>query len=148
MHSNTNVISLRTSGDSGTNSPPAHARQEAARQEDARQEEKRVEPRRVSGERLFVQITQASDQGLIGVTLSCKCVDVSAHGIKFLSESFIPVGCLLDLWVDDKSRPGKFFLSGETRWTHKAGSEETLVGVRLHDGLATDIENWMEVHRN
>ncbi|MFP6802304.1 MAG: hypothetical protein VCA12_04085 [Pseudomonadales bacterium] len=51
----------------------------------------------VSGERLFVQITQSTEKDLMGKTMACKAVDASAHGIKFLAEDFIPVGCLLDL---------------------------------------------------
>lgn len=107
-------------------------------------EDKREEARELSGERLFVQITAANDKALIGKTMACKAVDASAHGIKFLAEDFIPVGCLLDLWVDDEARPGKFFLSGDTRWTQKVGRVSTMVGVRLQDGLATDIESWKE----
>ena len=109
-------------------------------------DDNRSEIREITGERLFVQITQANDKELIGKTMACRAVDASAHGIKFLADDFIPVGCLLDLWVDDKSRPGKFFLSGDVRWTHKAGKISTMVGVRLQDGLATDIENWKGVH--
>ncbi len=109
-------------------------------------EDNRTEIRVSSGERLFVQITQSSEKDLIGKTMACKAVDASAHGIKFLVEDFIPVGCLLDLWVDDLARPGKFFLSGDVRWTHKTGRVSTMVGVRLQNGLATDIESWKEVH--
>lgn len=72
-------------------------------------QDNRTEIRVSSGERLFVQITQSSEKDLIGKTMACKAVDASAHGIKFLVEDFIPVGCLLDLWVDDLARPGKFF---------------------------------------
>ncbi|MBO6655824.1 MAG: hypothetical protein JJ934_02955 [Pseudomonadales bacterium] len=109
--------------------------------------EQRSEVRGMTGERLFVQITHAHDKDLIGRTMACKAMDSSAHGIKFLAEDFIPVGCRLDLWVDDQSRPGKFFLSGDTRWTQKAGSMSTMIGVRLQDGLATDIESWKENHQ-
>ena len=108
-------------------------------------EDLRSEPRELSAEKLFVQITQASDRDLIGKTMACKAVDASAHGIKFVADEFIPVGCLLDLWVDDKTRPGKYFLSGDVRWTHKVGKDSTMVGVRLQEGLATDIESWKEV---
>ena len=108
--------------------------------------EQRSEARAITGARLFVQITQANDKDLVGKTMACKAIDASAHGIKFLADDFIPVGCLLDLWVDDKSRPGKFFLSGDTRWTQKVGRVSTMVGVRLQDGLATDIESWKENH--
>lgn len=107
-------------------------------------EDNRVEARELTGERLFVQITHAHDKELIGKTMACRAVDASAHGIKFLADDFIPVGCQLDLWVDDEARPGKFFLSGESRWTQKVGRTSTMVGVRLQDGLATDIESWQD----
>ncbi|MFT7219290.1 MAG: hypothetical protein ACI8Z1_000904 [Candidatus Azotimanducaceae bacterium] len=107
-------------------------------------EDNRAEARELTGERLFVQITQADDKDLIGKTMACSAIDASAHGIKFLADDFIPVGCQLDLWVDDEARPGKFFLSGESRWTQKVGRTSTMVGVRLQDGLATDIESWQD----
>jgi len=109
-------------------------------------QEQREETREMAGEQLFVQITQAGDQNLVGKTISCRAVDASAHGIKFVTTEFIPVGCLLDLWVDDSTRPGKFFLSGDARWTQKVGSASTMVGVRLQEGLATDIDDWRESH--
>ena len=105
-------------------------------------EEHRTESREVAGERLFVQIIQAGDPDLVGKTISCQAVDASAKGIKFLTSEFVPVGCLMDLWVDDSTRPGKFFLSGDVRWTQRVGSATTLVGVRLQEGAATDIADW------
>ena len=60
-------------------------------------EDNRSEIREISGERLFVQITQSSEKELIGKTMACRAIDASAHGIKFLADDFIPVGCLLDL---------------------------------------------------
>jgi len=111
-----------------------------------RPEDQRSEQRQTTGERLFVQITQASDKALVGKTMACRAIDASAHGIKFLADDFIPVSCLIDLWVDDKARPGKFFLSGDVRWTQKAGKASTVVGVRLKEGLATDIEGWKSSH--
>ena len=109
-------------------------------------EDQRTELRELAGERLFVQITQCGDKDFVGTTCACKTIDASAHGIKFLADMFIPVGCLIDLWVDDKARPGKFFLSGDVRWTQKVGDVSAMVGVRLQDGLATDIESWKEVY--
>ncbi len=64
----------------------------------------------------------------------------------FLVEGLIPVGCLLDLWVDDLSRLGQYFLSGAVCRTQKAGTVSRLIGVRLQEGLATDIQRWKDVH--
>lgn len=108
--------------------------------------DQRAEYRTIRGEKLFVQITQAADQQLIGKTLSCIALDASSHGIKFMTEEVIPVGCLLDLWVDDQSRPGKFFLSGDVRWTQSIDSVNSEIGVRLQEGLSTDIDQWREVY--
>ena len=137
MQTTSNIVSLHKN-----RSNAAHQIQRDVPDSD----DNRSEAREISGERLFVQITQASDKELIGKTMACQTVDASAHGMKLLAEGFIPVGCLLDLWVDDKSRPGKFFLSGDVRWTQKAGRASAIVGVRLQDGLATDIEGWKEAH--
>ncbi len=137
MQTTSNVVSLQKARDTemmGADGQPKDG------------SEQRAEPRVVTGERLFVQITQANDKTLVGKTMACKSIDASAHGIKFLAEDFIPVGCLLDLWVDDAARPGKFFLSGDVRWTQKAGKISTIVGVRLQDGLATDIDGWKDTH--
>lgn len=109
-------------------------------------EDQRMEQRETTGERLFVQITQAGDKALIGKTMACRAVDASAHGITFLADDFVPVSCLVDLWIDDKARPGKFFLTGDVRWTQKAGKGSTVVGVRLNEGLATDIAGWKDAH--
>ena len=109
-------------------------------------EDNRSEIRMVSREPLFVQITQSSEKNLIGKTMACKAVDASGHGIKFLAEGFIPDGCLLDLWVDDLQRLGKYFLSADVCWSRKAGKDSRVTGVRLQEGLATDIQRWEGVH--
>jgi hypothetical protein len=108
--------------------------------------ELRSEARESSAERLFVQITQAGDKDLLGTTCACTMLNASAHGITFVTEAFVPVGSLIDLWVNDKTRPGKFFLSGDVRWTQKIDETSTIIGVRLQGGLATDIESWKEIH--
>ncbi|HIE87546.1 MAG: PilZ domain-containing protein [bacterium] len=110
-------------------------------------EDNRSEIRVVSRESLFVQITQSSEKNLIGKTMPCIAVDTSGHGIKFLAEDFIPVDCLLDLWVDDLSHPGKYLLSADVCWTRKANEFSTVIGVRLQEGLATDIQRWKDVHQ-
>ena len=105
--------------------------------------EQRREIRRASTDRLFMQVVRCEDEDLLGTTLSCTAADVSQHGVKIISREWIPVGCQLDLWIDDSARPGKFFLSGEVRWT--SGCEgEFLLGIELNDGAATDINEWRD----
>lgn len=112
-------------------------------------EDQRLHPRRDSTDRLFTQVVLSGDApDLIGTTLSCKAVNLSVGGIQFRADRSVPTGALLDLWVDVASRPGKFFLSGEVRWTRPvaddSGDQEWYVGVQLKSGAATDILDWRD----
>jgi hypothetical protein len=104
--------------------------------------EQRQEIRHDSGERLFLQVVQSTNPDLVGITLSCTTLDVSTGGIKISCSQEIPVGCVIDLWVDDSTRPGKFFLSSEVRWAREKQLGNFHVGVKLLEGAATDIEEW------
>jgi hypothetical protein len=109
------------------------------------EEEHRREFRRASSERLFAQVIQANDQSMVGTTLSCHAIDVSPNGLKVSSDEQVPVGCVLDLWVDDSKKPGKFFLSSDVRWvTEQDDGTGYQFGVQLHNGAATDIEAWRQ----
>lgn len=104
--------------------------------------EQRKEYRKASDERLFIQVVECSDPDMVGTTLSCHALDVSASGLRAHVEQFIPVGCHLDLWVDNSSRPGKFFLTSDVRWIRAVDDNCYEFGVELHEGAATDIEEW------
>ena len=115
--------------------------------------DKRMHPRMDCDDRLFVQVVlSADDPDLVGTTLSCNAVNLSVGGIQFRTNSPIPTGSLLDLWVDISSRPGKFFLAGEVRWSRPTGhedangQEEWFIGVQLKSGAATDILDWRDFH--
>jgi Tfp pilus assembly protein PilZ len=115
--------------------------------------DKRVHPRLESDDRLFTQVVLAADEpDLVGSTLSCNAVNMSMGGIQFKTSSAVPVGTLLDLWVDVSSRPGKFFLAGEVRWSRPTGEQDEndqeiyFVGVQLRSGAATDILDWRDYH--
>ena len=129
---------------------------EARRQRDRRQavramsskQERRRNYRRESSDRLFVQIVNcAENPDLVGTTVSCNAVDVSAGGLKVSADRFIPAGCELGLWIDIRSRPGKFFLTSDVRWSHQAeGNGPCEFGVELHEGVATDISEWRAIN--
>ncbi len=105
--------------------------------------------RRESVERLFVQIINCeADPDLVGTTVSCQAVDISAGGLKVATERLIPAGCELDIWIDIRSRPGKFFLTSDVRWSRPGNQEGVFeFGVRLHDGAATDINEWQAINK-
>jgi Tfp pilus assembly protein PilZ len=114
--------------------------------------DKRMYARLESDDRLFVQVVlSAMDPDLIGTTVACHAVNLSIGGIQFHTMAKMPIGALLDLWVDVRSRPGKFFLAGEIRWVRPASDEGDefsgwVVGVQLRAGAATDIVDWQEFH--
>jgi Tfp pilus assembly protein PilZ len=116
-------------------------------------DDKRMHPRQESDDRLFVQVVlSASDPELVGTTVSCDAINLSVGGIQFRTNAALPAGTLLDLWVDIKSHPGKFFLAGEVRWsrpvTDRAQNDAHgwIIGVQLKSGAATDIMDWREHH--
>ncbi len=116
-------------------------------------DDKRLHPRLENDDRLFTQVVLSADQPeLVGSTLACTAVDMSLGGIQFKTSELMPVGTLLDLWVDVATRPGKFFLAGEVRWTRPAGESDAngndlhFVGVQLKTGAATDIQDWRDFH--
>ncbi len=115
--------------------------------------DKRMHPRMERDDRLFTQVVLAADDPeLVGATLSCTAVNMSVGGIQFRTNKSVPVGTLLDLWVDVSSRPGKFFLAGEVRWSRPTaeadenGAELHFIGVQLKSGAATDIMDWRDFH--
>lgn len=114
--------------------------------------DKRMHPRLETDDRLFTQVVlSADDPDLVGTTLSCTAVNMSVGGVQFVTGQPLPIGALLDLWVDIASRPGKFFLAGEVRWTRPGdrddqGKPTWHVGVQLKSGAATDILDWREYH--
>jgi Tfp pilus assembly protein PilZ len=115
-------------------------------------EDKRMHARLDSDDRLFVQVVlAATDPDLVGTTVSCTAMNLSVGGIQFRTGTSLPTGTLLDLWVDVRSRPGKFFLAGEVRWARPATGDELddgewVIGVQLKSGAATDILDWREYH--
>ena len=104
--------------------------------------EMRQETRHSSHERLFVQVVECEDPNLIGTTLSCDSVDVSAGGMRISSETYIPEGSQVDLWIDVNSGPGKFFLTSDVRWTRSTTEGSYHFGAQLREGAATDISEW------
>ena len=104
--------------------------------------ERRRNFRHESNERLFVQIVACNESSLVGTTVSCQAIDVSAGGLQIETGSHIPDGCRLDIWVDIATRPGKFFLTSDVRWSRMTDDGICLLGVELHEGATTDIEDW------
>ena len=116
-------------------------------------QDQRLHPRIDSDDRVFAQVVLSGEKpDMVGTTLSCTAVNLSVGGVQFRTNAHVPVGALLDIWVDVATRPGKFFLAGEVRWSRPAGewdddgNERWFVGVQLKSGAATDIIDWRDYH--
>ena len=113
---------------------------------------RRRSARQQSSERLFAQVvlSEHADENVIGgATLRCTTTDCSHQGIAFVSERPIPIGAMVDIWLDTRMRPGKMFLSGQVCWC-SAGSTANArtghqVGVQLLSSPATDLQEWQSM---
>lgn len=108
--------------------------------------ERRTEERTASSERLFVQVTSSDEKHLVGATFSCYALDVSAGGLRIVSEAPIPEGSKLDIWVDRPRRPGKYFLTSDVRWSEASNEGDCFMGIELQDSPTTDFHLWRADH--
>ncbi len=114
---------------------------------------RRQSARQQSSERLFAQVVlaeQPDGNDVAGATLRCMTTDCSLEGIAFVSDRPVPIGAMIDIWVDTCARPGKMFLSGQVRWCSRPLSAASLghdhrVGVRLLASPATDLQEWQSI---
>ncbi len=115
---------------------------------------RRASARQQSSERLFAQVVlseQADGMSTSGATLRCTTTDCSQEGIAFVAERPIPIGAMIDIWVDTRTRPGKMFLSGQVCWcsvpsftiSDPDGGHQ--VGVQLLSSPATDLQEWQSI---
>ena len=136
MMRDTNVIELNSARDRLRNRPSRN------------RDDKRMHARIESDDRLFVQVVlSAADPDLVGTTVSCTAINLSVGGIQFRTDAAIPTGALLDLWVDIRSRPGKFFLAGEVRWTRPANDAGRERPRRLDHRRAAQVRRCDRHHR-
>ena len=92
-------------------------------------------------EDVTMDVIQCSAQPhLIDTSMSCKTVDISAHGMKVSTRIPIPVNTILDLTLDSSSR--LYHLQGEVRWARDEGRH--YVGLRL-DNDSQDINAWSKM---
>ncbi|MEE4297798.1 MAG: hypothetical protein V2J24_00020 [Pseudomonadales bacterium] len=98
-------------------------------------------------EKLFVQVILCDrEPELVGRTFSCRTTRASGSHVEFTSDRSLPIGALVDLWVDVAACTGKFFLSGRVRWTRASDDARHVVGIELQDGAATDFDAWRDLH--
>lgn len=103
----------------------------------------RKNPRYRRDEKLFAQITASIFQPENeGSTLAGKTLDISRRGMRISTHDSIPVGCMVDLWVNMVGMRGKFYLNSEVKWSRIDDRVGYVMGVELREGVGSDIGNW------
>lgn len=104
---------------------------------------KRKTSRYARQDRLMAQVT-ASIQPIDAAKKSwpAKTLDISKRGLRILGSDSLPIGAVVDLWVEVAGLKGKFYLSSEVRWSRIDDSLGHIMGVELRDGLGSDIGHW------
>lgn len=112
--------------------------------------DQRTTVRILSEDRLFLQVVECDEAPeRIGTTLCCNAENYSAGGIQFLADLDLPPGTRVDLWIDVRDRPGKFFLTAEVVWSRTTPSRRTRrVGARFLPSRVSDLGAWLRFQQD
>lgn len=94
-------------------------------------------------DRLMAQVT-ASLHSIDAdkATHPAKTLDISKRGLRIMGNDSIPVGSMVDLWVEITGLKGKFYLNSEVRWSKLDDRLGYVMGLELCEGLGSDINHW------
>lgn len=109
--------------------------------------ERRADLRGARDERLFLKVQDFKASSGSDVTLSCRTLDVSASGMRLVSSEPLSENTPLELWVEIKGCPGKYFLNGVVRWCYRNDNEGMYVcGVELLESdNESDLADWKDL---
>lgn len=103
--------------------------------------------RRLDQYKVFVQVILCEREAELNhQTFLCRTQDISRSGLNISLEQSLPVGTLIDLWLDNPVLGKKCFLSGEIQWTQPFNEQTHYQhGVKLHQPLFSDTEQWQRI---
>jgi len=82
------------------------------------------------------------DSGLVAT----QSLDLSANGLRVISDREITAGCILRCCVQLKHSDEQFMLACEVKWSQSyADQGEYLLGLSLFESADTDIQAWKEM---
>ena len=106
--------------------------------------DKRKESRKDYNLRFFVHVHNSeADADMVGMSLTCEAVDVSAHGIQFSTNVELTAGTVLNITIGIGEPFAMYLLRGEVRWV-RAAEDEYLMGVLLQSAEDTDLDRWLD----
>ena len=75
-------------------------------------------------------------------TWPAKTLDISKRGLRIIGGNSLPIGAVVDLWVEISGLKGKFYLNSEVRWSRLDDRLGYIMGMELREGLGSDIGHW------
>jgi len=94
-------------------------------------------------DRLLAQVTASLHSvESEAATRPAKTLDISKRGLRIMGNDSIPVGAMVDLWVEIAGLKGKFYLNSEVRWSKIDDRLGYVMGLELCEGLGSDIGHW------
>ncbi len=100
----------------------------------------RKEPRHETTLQVLVNVKEAEEQALVGLSSRCTTVDLGMHGMRLRSDKIIPAKSKLRLTVAPIGFPITIYdLVGDPRWI-TAEESGCLMGIRIAE--LDDFERW------
>ncbi len=93
---------------------------------------------------VFIELIAANTNAPATIVVS-QSVDISANGLRVVTDRALPVGSILTSCVQLNDYTRRFLLSTEVKWSQaspRAG--EHLIGLSLYESEGTDIQAWKE----
>ena len=93
---------------------------------------------------VFIELIAATIDTPATIVVS-KSVDISANGLRVITDREMPIGSILSSCVQLNESGRRFMLSTEVKWsqTHLK-TDEFLIGLALFESEDTDIQAWKE----
>lgn len=109
-------------------------------------DEKRKNPRTNRQENVYIEVTTQDEDGeYTKKVIGCESVDVSRKGLKLYVHEQIVQGTILDLCVNFKDNPEKYYLTAEVKWSRPLVDEGWyFIGFEIYEGDNTDYQKWYQ----
>ena len=93
--------------------------------------DKRAEARIEHNVRFFVHVHESKKEpDMVGMSLECEAIDVSAHGMQFSTNADLSAGSIINITIGVGEPFAMYALRGEVRWT-RPDDNVYLMGVLL-----------------
>jgi hypothetical protein len=93
---------------------------------------------------VFIEFV-AADSDSSATIVICQSLDISANGLRVITDRELPEGTILQSCVQLKEKNRRFMLSTEVKWSQPyKNNGEFLIGLALFESENTDIQEWKE----